>query len=222
MKKSIFSLVFLASMSTIVSCKNEATVTTSDAIETVAPTEESSTYKLDLQNSVIDWKGSKPTGTHTGTINFSDGEAIVTDGKLTGGKFIFDMNSITVTDLKAGDGKEDLEAHLKGTGDKEGEDHFFNVGKFPEGMFEVTSITSENGKATVNGNLTLKGVTKPVSFPATVAYEGNNMTLTSDSFQINRTQWNVNYASKSIFDDLKDKFVNDEIELVVKLKATKQ
>ncbi len=38
----------------------------------------------------------------------------------------------------------------------------------------------------------------------------------------NRTHWNVNYASKSIFDDLKDKFVNDEIELVVKLKATKQ
>ena len=89
-------------------------------------------------------------------------------------------------------------------------------------MFEISSITSANGKATVNGNLTLKGVTKPVSFPATVAYEGNNMTLTSDSFQINRTHWNVNYASKSIFDDLKDKFVNDEIELVVKLNASKK
>ncbi|MFM7895545.1 MAG: YceI family protein, partial [Flavobacterium sp.] len=81
---------------------------------------------------------------------------------------------------------------------------------------------TENGKTTVNGNLTLKGVTKPVSFPAALAYEGDTMMLTSDSFQINRTHWNVNYASKSIFDDLKDKFVNDEIELVVKLKATKQ
>ena len=48
------------------------------------------------------------------------------------------------------------------------------------------------------------------------------MTLSTESFKINRTEWNINYASKSIFDDLKDKFVNDEIELVVKLKATKQ
>ena len=166
--------------------------------------------------------GSKPAGKHNGTINLKSGEVAVKNDSIQSGKFVIDMNSIVVTDLKAGDGKEDLEAHLKGTGDKEGEDHFFNVGKFPEGMFEITSITSANGKATVNGNLTLKGTSKPVSFPATVAYEGNNMTLTSDSFQINRTHWNVNYASKSIFDDLKDKFVNDEIDLVVKLKATKQ
>ena len=73
-----------------------------------------------------------------------------------------------------------------------------------------------------NGNLTLKGVTKPVEFTATITNEGDVMTLTSDAFLINRTHWNVNYASKSIFDDLKDKFVNDDIELVVKLKATKK
>ena len=221
MKKSIFSLVFLASMSTIVSCKNEATVTTSDAIETVAPTEESSTYKLDLQNSVIDWKGSKPTGTHTGTINFSDGEAIVTDGKLTGGKFIFDMNSITVTDLKSGDGKEDLEAHLKGTGDKEGEDHFFNVGKYPKGSFEVTGVTEENGKSMITGNLTLKDISKSISIPAVITNDEKGISITTKSFPINRTEWNIKYASKSVFPNLKDKIVDDIIELKANVKILK-
>ena len=221
MKKSIFSLVFLASMSTIVSCKNEATVTTSDAIETVAPTEESSTYKLDLQNSVIDWKGSKPTGTHTGTINFSDGEAIVTDGKLTGGKFIFDMNSITVTDLKSGDGKEDLEAHLKGTGDKEGEDHFFNVGKYPKGSFEVTGVTEENGKSMITGNLTLKDISKSISIPAVITNDEKGISITTESFPINRTEWNIKYASKSVSPNLKDKIVDDIIELKANVKILK-
>jgi hypothetical protein len=47
------------------------------------------------------------------------------------------------------------------------------------------------------------------------------MTLSTDSFKINRTEWNINYASKSIFDDLKDKFVNDDIELKVNVTATK-
>ena len=221
MKKSILSLFVLATISMNVACKGEKNEN-GEAGEVATASAESTTYVVDTQASVIEWVGSKPAGKHNGTINLKSGEIAVENDSIQSGKFVIDMNSIVVTDLKAGDGKEDLEAHLKGTGDKEGEDHFFNVSKFPEGMFEITSITSANGKATVNGNLTLKGITKPVSFPATVAYEGNNMTLTSDSFQINRTHWNVNYASKSIFDDLKDKFVNDEIELVVKLKATKQ
>ena len=221
MKKSILSLFVLATISMNVACKGEKNET-EEVGEVATASEESTTYVVDTQNSVIEWIGSKPAGKHNGTINLKSGEVAVKNDSIQSGKFVIDMNSIVVTDLKAGDGKEDLEAHLKGTGDKEGEDHFFNVGKFPEGMFEITTITTENGKTTVNGNLTLKGVTKPVSFPAALAYEGDTMMLTSDSFQINRTHWNVNYASKSIFDDLKDQFVNDEIELVVKLKATKQ
>ena len=221
MKKSILSLFVLATISMNVACKGEKNET-EEVGEVATASEESTTYVVDTQNSVIEWIGSKPAGKHNGTINLKSGEVAVKNDSIQSGKFVIDMNSIVVTDLKAGDGKEDLEAHLKGTGDKESEDHFFNVGKFPEGMFEITTITTENGKTTVNGNLTLKGVTKPVSFPAALAYEGDTMMLTSDSFQINRTHWNVNYASKSIFDDLKDKFVNDEIELVVKLKATKQ
>lgn len=220
MKKTIFSLFVLASMSTFVSCKDEATTTT-DANETVVSSADAMTYKIDKANSVVDWKGSKPTTTHTGTIHFMDGEAVVANGKLESGKFVFDMNSITVTDLKAGDGKEDLEMHLKGTGEKAKEDHFFNVGKYPKGSFEVTGVTEENGKSMITGNLVLKEISKSITVPATITSDNESMTIKSEPFMINRTEWNVNYASKSVFDDLKDKFVEDNIELTVNVKVLK-
>lgn len=221
MKKSILSLFVLATISLNVSCKGEKN-DSEEAGEVATASIESTNYTVDTQNSVIEWTGSKPSGKHNGTINLKSGELAVKNDTIESGMFVIDMNSIVVSDLAAGDGKEDLEAHLKGTGDKAGEDHFFNVTKFPEGTFEIVSITAENGKAKINGNLTLKGVTKPVEFTATTTNNGDEITLTSDAFLINRTHWNVNYASKSIFDDLKDKFVNDDIELVVKLKATKK
>lgn len=221
MKKSIFSLFFLASMTTFVSCKKEANITTSDAVETVTTTGESITYKMDLQNSVVEWKGSKPTAEHTGTIMFSDGEAIINNNQLVGGKFVFDMNSITVTDLKSGDGKEDLEAHLKGTGEKEKEDHFFNVNKYPKGSFEVTKVAEENGKNMITGNLTLKEISKSITIPAIITSDEMGMTITSEAFPINRTEWNVNYASKSVFDDLKDKTIDDNIALKINVKILK-
>lgn len=219
MRKTFLSLVVLASISTFVSCKKDTTTT--EASETVAASKEAVMYKIDLENSVIDWKGSKPAGVHTGTIKFTEGEANVTNGKLEGGKFIIDMNSITVTDLKAGDGKEDLEMHLKGTGEKEAEDHFFNVGKYPKGNFEITKVTEENGKSMITGNLTLKEISKSVTFPATITSDASSMTIKSEPFMIDRTLWNVNYASKSVFDDLKDKFVDDNIELTVNVKVLK-
>lgn len=220
MKKTFLSLLVLASLSTFVSCKKE----TSDSTE-VNKTEQTAatgvSHKIDIENSVVNWKGTKPAGTHTGTIKFSDGEAFVTDGKLQGGKFVLDMNSITVTDLKSGDEKEDLEAHLKGTGDKAAEDHFFNVAKYPKGSFEITKVEEVNGKYTITGNLTLKDITKPVTVPASIVQDDSSITLTSDAFTINRTEWNINYASKSVFDDLKDKFIDDNIELTVAVKIVK-
>ena len=105
------------------------------------------------------------------------------------------MNTITVLDLQAGKGKEDLEAHLKGT-DPEKVDHFFNVKDFPTASFVFKKFDGKN----LTGDLTIKGKTKEVSFPATVTVTDNEV---------------------SIVDDLKDKFINDDVELVVKAKATK-
>lgn len=221
MKKNILSLVLIAATMLTVSCKNDKKETTETTQDAAVATDSASPYVVDASTSIIEWVGSKPAGKHNGTIAISNGELYLNNGKIESGKFTIDMTSITVLDLKAGDGKEDLEGHLKGLGKEEDADHFFNTKKFPEASFEITAVNTVDAQTTVEGNLTLKGITKPVKFPAMITLDGNKMTLSTESFKINRTEWNVNYASKSIFDDLKDKFVDDEIELKVNVTATK-
>ena len=174
----------------------------------------------DTAKSVINWSGNKPTGTHTGTISLANGEIMVNDRNIEAGTFTIDMKSIVVTDLEAGDGKENLEAHLMGTVEgKEGD--FFNVTEYPTATFEITSIEGDQYKPTVKGNLTIKGKTNPVSFNATVSYPGDTMFLKSEKFKIDRTKWDVNYGSKSVFDNLGDKFISDDMELQIELHASK-
>lgn len=222
MKKSILSLALIGLLF-FNSCKKEASTenTENTTDETVTETNYSGSYSVDTTFSIIDWKGFKPSGTHTGTITLKEGNFEVIDGKINDGLFVIDMTSITVTDITEKDGKTDLENHLKGLGEKESEDHFFNTSKFPTSTFKISSTTPEGDKYMVNGILTIKGIENEVHFPAKISISENEISLISDSFKIDRTKWGVNYASKSVFDDLKDKFVNDEIELTVKVKATK-
>ena len=221
MKKIVLSL-FVVTALLSVSCKKSST----SESDLKAPTEaaasaEGTKYVANTTESVINWSGSKPAGKHSGTINLKDGEIMVKDNKVVGGKFTINMNTITVTYLKPDEGKEYLEAHLKVTGDKEGQDHFFNVTKYPTGFFAITSIEEKDGKTIVFGNLSLKNVTKSVNFPANITVTDKEVTIDSDTLVLNRTYWNINYASKSLFDNLKDKFINDEIEIKVRVKATK-
>ncbi|WP_335964528.1 YceI family protein [Galbibacter sp. PAP.153] len=222
MKKNFLSISLIACLTVFTACKTEKKNETSanDAETVTETTVEAVKYKAVPEESIIEWKGSKPTGTHTGTISLESGVIAIKDGALESGNFLIDMNTITVTDLEAGDGKEDLEAHLKGTVEGK-EDHFFNVAEHPTAYFEVTGIEEIEGKTHIKGNLAIKGTKKNISFPVTVTENGDVATLTSEPFTIDRTNWNVNYGSKSVFDDLGDKFVNDDIELVVKVKAKK-
>ena len=88
---------------------------------------------------------------------------------------------------------------------------------FPTASFVFKRFDGKN----LIGDLTIKGKTKEVSFPATVTITDNEVSIVSQPFKINRVDFGVNYGSKSVFDDLKDKFINDDVELVVKAKATK-
>lgn len=176
-------------------------------------------FTIDTNESVIEWQGEKPTGTHTGTIKVSKGSFSANDSIIESGTFVIDMKSIEVTDLE-GDQKENLEAHLKGTVEgKEGD--FFNVNEFPEATFEVTGITEEEGQSMMQGNLTIKEETKNIAFPVSISKDGETMMITSEEFTIDRTKWNVNYGSKSVFDGLGDKFINDDVALKINLKAKK-
>ncbi len=178
-------------------------------------------FNVDTKESVINWTGFKLTGKHNGTIHLKEGFISLKDSVITAGNFFIDMNTITVTDLKAGDGKEDLENHLKGTGENEKKDHFFNVKKYPTSDFKISKVEKNGEKFIVYGNLSIKGVTKAVNFPATIKVLDDEISLNSEPLRLNRTFWNVNYASKSIFADIGDKFISDEIEVQVYVKAKK-
>ena len=197
--------------------KNETEATAAE--EVVEAPAAAITYIVDNESSAIEWTGKKPAGQHVGTISIAKGKVKTQDGKIQSGSFVIDMTSINVTDLE-GDQKAGLEGHLKGEGEGK-EDHFFNVAQFPNSSFEVTGVSEKDGKAMVEGNLTIKGIKKNISFPASTSVEGDTMTLNSEVFTINRTDWGVNYGSKSVFENLGDKFINDDIELKVSLKANK-
>jgi hypothetical protein len=161
----------------------------------------------------IYWKGSKPAGEHNGFIKLKEGgKFLVEDGQLVGGEFIIDMTSIVNIDLEDAEMNAKLVGHLKSA-------DFFNVDSFPEAKFVITSVEPLEGDAefthTISGNLTMKNITKGVSFKSNVKVHEGIVSATSEEFVLDRTQWNVNYGSKSIFKELKDKFIDDEFSLMI-------
>jgi polyisoprenoid-binding protein YceI len=221
MKKVMF-ILFLATAASAISCKGDKPKQADEAAAIKEDAAEAVVYNVDTAATVIKWTGSKQTGAHHGLVKLLTGTVYVKDNKLDSGHFTINMSSIQTTDVKPEDGKAELEAHLKGTNMDKEADHFFNVRKYPEGKFELTGVKDENGKTMIAGNLTLKATTKNVEFPATVNVSDNEVTIDSEPFTIDRTQWNINYGSKkSIMKDLTDNFINDEVDLQVHLKATK-
>ena len=220
MNKTFLNTIMITVFALVITgCKNENNkeAETGDSKLTTTANAEAVQYNVDASESVIEWEGNKPTGAHTGTIKLSEGSFKANDSVVESGKFVIDMNSIVVTDLE-GEDKANLEAHLKGTVEgKEGD--FFNVNEFPNASFEVTGYNAENSM--LEGNLTLKGETKNIQFPVLLNRSEDKLEIISDEFSIDRTKWNVNYGSKSIFEGLGDKFINDQIELKIKLVAKK-
>ena len=218
MKKTFLNVFMIAGIAmATVGCKNDTT--SEEAKEVATANAEAMEYAVDTTASEIAWEGNKPTGTHTGTIQLKNGTFKANDSIIESGTFVISMTSINVTDLE-GDDKTNLESHLKGTVEgKEGD--FFNVNQFPEATFEVTGINTVNGKTMLQGNLTMKEETKNIEFPVMINQTEEAIEITSEPFAIDRTEWNVNYGSKSVFDGLGDKFINDDIILTLNLKAKK-
>ncbi len=168
-------------------------------------------YKVKTDQSVIAWTGAKVTGTHSGIINVKDGSLSFKDGVLTGGKFTIDMTSITVTDIQ-GDGKANLEGHLKN-------EDFFGVDKYPTATLIVTKVVANGGgRYNVTGDLTIKGITKPVNFTTEVNQTGKVVTAKSD-IKIDRSLYDIKYGSGKFFENLGDKTIHDEFDLSVTLVA---
>lgn len=224
--------MFFACLAMFTSCKNDGSKAAATKTETntaaaantanEVQASQGMTFTVDPK-STINWTGSKPAGKHMGTINVSSGKLLVAKGTVVGGDFVLDMNTISCTDLE-GDAKTDLEAHLKGT-EAGKEDHFFNVAKYPTATYKITKVTSlvNDPAAThlIYGTLNMKGVDKEVGFKAKIEGRGSSFTVSSPEFTINRTDWGIKFMSKNFMDDIKDKFINDDIVLSINLAANK-
>ncbi|WP_299527647.1 YceI family protein [uncultured Lutibacter sp.] len=161
--------------------------------------------EIKIENSKVVWKGYKVTGSHEGTITLKSGSLTFTEDKLTGGEFTINMTTITNTDLE-GEYKGKLEGHLKS-------DDFFGVEKNPTAtlIFKEVKSTGKNSYNVI-GDLTIKGITNTVTFDLSVYGNKANVSL-----KIDRTKYDVKYGSTSFFDNLKDKAIYDEFDLVADL-----
>lgn len=166
---------------------------------------EVSTLKIDTSKSKVNWLGKKIAGQHDGILKLSDGFVTLEDGKLTGGEFSLDMASIENTDIEDPKNKKKIEGHLKS-------DDFFNVSGFPLGTFKITSVSHNDKVSMITGVLTIKGISKEVSFPATIQKE-KDAYVGSAKLGIDRTDWDIRYNSGKFFDpaNLGDKLIDDEI-----------
>ena len=164
------------------------------------------TKKIDAATSTIEWLAKKVTGQHNGTVNFKDGAIVFKGKKLTGGSFTVDMPSLTATDLQ-GEWQGKLNGHLKS-------EDFFGTEKFPTATLVFKKIATKSANLyTVTADLTIKGITQPVTFDLTV--NGNSATT---AFKVDRTKYDIKYNSKSFFESIGDKAIYDEFELTVALK----
>ena len=161
--------------------------------------------KVDTAKSSVKWLAKKVTGQHTGTIGIKEGNLVVEKDKITSGKVVIDMNSIVDLDLTDAGYNAKLIGHLKSP-------DFFEVATFPTAELAINKVDSNGNSYTFSGNLTIKGITNPASFTATSVKVGKTTTYTG-TLAIDRSKFNVRYGSKSFFDNLGDKVINDEFTL---------
>lgn len=211
--KNIILVLSLALLAT--SCGKDKPLTSEN--QGVTTSNDGQVYSVDTANSKIEWKGFKifksENTSHFGTIKFNNGELTIKDGKLESGKFEANMNSLTSTDLK--DNAEmlnKLNNHLK-NGD------FFEVEKYPTATYELTKVAdATNGgdyNTVLDGNLTIKGITKPVQFYANVfVKDDGSVIIATEPKDINREDFGVSYQAP-----VENGVIKDEVNLQVSIKA---
>ena len=219
MKKiAILAAVAIAAISCSNGSKADEAVT-GDAQEVQAVVE--ATEYTVAEGSYLKWRGFKTyvASEHIGTIGVQSGTFAMAGDQLVGGTVTIDMNSIVDVDIKDEGKRGYLEGHLKS-------DAFFYVDSFPTAVFEIVEVREEAAEATpyvVVGNLTIRGITNSIEFPANVFVEEGSVRLEAPAFSIDRTKWNVKYHDSddaTIAETLKENLIDHSIELTINVVAT--
>jgi len=167
-------------------------------------------YRIDTEKSLVSWTGRNLGGRHTGNLAISRGELRIADGQLTG-RLVIDMKRLTNSDLQQTDYRDLLIAHLLS-------EDFFEVSRFPEaearltGWRPIPGATPGRPNYLIEAELTIKGISHPVEFPAVIAPQGDSIKAQA-TLDIDRTAWNIRYGSGKLFEKLGMHLVNDIVTL---------
>jgi len=231
------SLVIAVALMVVACGKPSDTLEATDAAEVTEAT--GKTLAIDAATSQVNWRGYKPTGQHFGLIPLTTGELTVQGEELTGAKFVFDITGLEIQDME-----ESNEDYGKLWGHLQSPD-FFDAANHPQATFEMTSVepyaagaiadkdefTSENTPKKdsevasanpthwISGNLTMRGTTKNIKFPASVAIVEGAVSATA-GFNIDRTAWGLAYGDESTaVDKAKDQFIYNTVSIGFDIKA---
>ena len=200
-----FAMVVVAwsARGTVDAASRHDVATTSDA----APSPVTDSLLVDARRSVLRWTGTKfrGRGRHEGTVQVSSGALHLCGERPCGGRFVVDMRTIAVTDIPAHEPvpRERLTRHLLSR-------DFFWVERFPTATFHLRAVRPTGGaRHEVTGALTLRGATRDLVFPATVATRTDSARHVAARFTIDRQRWGIEYR----FDPLRNELVDDEIQL---------
>ena len=227
-----------AALLTFACGKSSETVETTSEQEVAAASGQ--VLALDLGSSKVNWRGYKPTGQHYGIIPVTDGELSLEGEEIKAGNFTFDITNLKIHDLEEGSenyGK--LWNHLQS-------DDFFDASNYPQAKFEITGINtfsasdniedkdqfeSENTPQSaselvpespthwISGNLTIRGNTKNIKFPANVSINDNGVAAKA-GFNIDRTEWGLSYGDEATaVDKAKDQFIYNTVSVNFDIQA---
>ncbi|WP_186756314.1 YceI family protein [Echinicola salinicaeni] len=231
--------LFLAGALLVASCGQKGeTVETSEAKEVAKAT--GKTINVNETASKVSWTGYKPAGKHYGIIPVTEGEISIEGSNITGGEFTFDITALEIHDMeKTEESYGKLHGHLQSP-------DFFDAANHPKATFEVTSVEPFTADAEIedkeefkteftpkslseqmveapthwiSGNLTMRGTTKNIKFPASVKIEDGSVSAKA-GFNIDRTDWGLSYGDESTaVDKAKDKFIYNTVNVGFEIKA---
>lgn len=186
------------------------------ALTAIAGNEDGNKMNVDAKASSMNWKGSKVTGSHVGTVAVQSG-SVESDGKtITSAQVNIDMTSIQCTDADMNDEyKGKLVGHLSSP-------DFFNTAEHGTASFDLTKFEAKKGENGANymvtGKLTIKGITNTISFPAKVTMNKGEI-IVEAKVMVDRTKWDIKYGSGSFFDSLGDNMIYDDMEIDFRIVA---
>lgn len=173
---------------------------------------EDGAYRIDIENSRLEWIGRNLNNRHIGQLAILEGELIIAAGQPSSGRIIVDMHSLVNLDLQDAGYRDMLISHLKS-------DDFFAVDRYPTASLVLTgwesdaTLFQEAPSGIATGELTIKGISRPVRFPAIAAPQPDGSIKIHAAFDIDRTLWGVLYGSCKYFERLGMHLVHDTVSL---------